>query len=216
MFIIYQANFARRDALDTDFLIIHQSATYNRAELQKRMNDLGFQGQLTDPFAPASEAVEKPNIAYELGVAKAVAQTIGQEGPNKIATTRFAREGADWTYITEWTDAPEVAERPTVMRQQVSRTEYYGLFTPAEEAAIRVAASEPVTPALLSVADDAESARLMGVASLAVMLRRIDQLGPDDRVDLTNPQVIAGLDLAVTAQRITAARRDEILLGVAE
>lgn len=115
-------------------------------------------------------------------------------------------------------DGPPPAEASTTAnyRKVLTRTEYYGQFTAPEEAVIRITASEPVTAAALAAADEAEQARLLAVASLAVMLRRTDAMAPDGKIELGNPQVQAGLDLLVTMGLLTQARRDEIALGVEE
>jgi hypothetical protein len=99
-------------------------------------------------------------------------------------------------------------------RTIVTRTEYYGLFTPTEEALIRIAAAETVNAADLQAADEAEKQRLLGVASLAVMLKRTDSLAPSDTIDLANPQTQAGLGLLVAMNLLTQARKEEIELGI--
>ena len=117
-------------------------------------------------------------------------------------------DGSIWTHPV----APTGSE--PARRTAVTRTEYYGLFTPPEEAMIRIVAGEQVTAAALAAADATETQRLLAVASLAVMLRRTDALAPAQTIDLANPQVQAGLDLLVTMGLISAERRDEIAAGV--
>lgn len=214
MFIIYQKNFAGPKAPATDSIILFQSKMYDRQAMQKRLQQLGFKAQLPTEFAPLEEQIETDQVSFDLGIAQCVAQTIGTEYENKTIQSRIERDGDDWTFISEWVDLPAPPE--PVFRKQVSRTEYYGLFTPTEEAMIRLAASEEVTPALVAAADSTEQARLMGVASLAVMLRRTDALGSGDTIDLAAVQVIDGLNLLVSAGLLTAERKDQILAGIAE
>lgn len=99
-------------------------------------------------------------------------------------------------------------------RTQVSVVEYYGLFRPDEEALIRITASEPVTAADLRAADATERARLMRVASLAVMLRRTDALAPTAVIDLADHQVQDGLGLLREMELLADGRPDEIKRGV--
>ena len=112
--------------------------------------------------------------------------------------------------------APEPEPAPVIRarRTKVNRTEYYGLFTAPEEAMIRIAAGEDVTVAKLGAANAAEKQRLMAIASLSVMLRRTDALGPTDTIDLANTQVIEGLGLLVAMGLLTSARKSEIETGV--
>lgn len=101
-------------------------------------------------------------------------------------------------------------------RTAMTRTEYYGMFTPVEEALIRIAARETVTPAALQQAanDPAETQRLMAVATLQVMLSRTDALTSTDTIDLANPQVQQGLGLLVAMGLLTAERKTEIEAGL--
>lgn len=124
------------------------------------------------------------------------------------AVQHSTKNGATWTH-----PAP-ASPVPPARRTLVTRTEYYGLFTPPEEAMIRIVAREEVTPALLAAADAAEKQRLMAVASLQVMLSRTDALPAANTIDLANHQVGQGLDLLVTMNLLTAARRAEIVLGI--
>jgi hypothetical protein len=212
MFIIYQKDFVGPKAPATDFIILFQSKVYDRQSMQKRLQQLGFEAQLPAEFAPLEEQVETVQVRFNLGIAQCTAQTIGTESENKTIQSRIEPDGENWVFISEWVDLP--APPDPVFRKQVSRTEYYGLFTPTEEAMIRLAASEEVTAALVGAADEAEQARLMGIASLAVMLRRTDALGPDDTIDLASAQVIGGLDLLAAAGLLTSERKDEILAGI--
>ena len=125
------------------------------------------------------------------------------------------RNGA-WVAPPEPDPAPEPAPGPVepARRTKVNRTEYYGLFMAIEEAMIRIAASEEITPAKLASANNAEKQRLMGIAALQVMLRRTDALSPTDTLELTNPQVQEGLGLLVTMGLLTAERKAAIEAGV--
>ncbi|WP_375455643.1 hypothetical protein [uncultured Methylobacterium sp.] len=104
--------------------------------------------------------------------------------------------------------------RHVTMRTQVSVVEYYGLFRPDEEALIRITAGETVTAADLRAADATERARLMMVASLAVMLRRTDALAPTAVIDLADHQVEDGLGLLRQMELLADGRPDEIKRGV--
>ena len=116
------------------------------------------------------------------------------------------------------TFAAPVVEAPPAPAQQwrttVSRAEYYGLFTPTEEAMIRLTADETITLKAIKDAIGPEKVRLTRVASLAVMLKRTDALDSSARIDLANAQVQAGLDLLVALELITPARKAEILRGI--
>ncbi|MCZ4273290.1 hypothetical protein [Maritalea porphyrae] len=215
--VIYQSNIKNSDGSTwgKGFLCLEVIDAWDQEKIAARLSALG--ANLTVPAtATALEAeVTKPTVSYFAGVAPLEEQeTIGTEGQNKTIQTRIELDGEEWKSISEWVDLAPTPE--PVLRKKVSRTEYYGLFTPTEEAMIRLAASEEVTPALIGAADEAEKARLMGVASLAVMLRRTDALGPDDTIDLASAQVIGGLDLLAAAGLLAADRKDQILAGIAE
>lgn len=107
---------------------------------------------------------------------------------------------------------PKPAPQPN--RTALTRTEYYGQFTAIEEAMIRIAADEPVTATAVQAATGAEKQRLIGVAALKVMLRRIDALAPSDRVDVADPQVQQGLGLLVSLGLMTQERVAEIMQGI--
>ena len=129
---------------------------------------------------------------------------------------RAEKRNGVWVAPPEPEPQPEPEPAPVIpaRRTKVNRTEYYGLFTAPEEAMIRIAAGEDVTVAKLGAANAAEKQRLMAVASLSVMLRRTDALGPTDTIDLTNTQVIEGLGLLVAMGLLTSARKSEIETGV--
>lgn len=103
---------------------------------------------------------------------------------------------------------------PAARRTLVTRTEYYGFFPPVTEAMIRIAASEEVTAAKLAAANAAEKQRLMKVAALAVMVRRIDALEPTATIDLLSTQLQQGLGLLIEMGFITEAEKAEIQQGV--
>ncbi|WP_416369727.1 hypothetical protein [Tritonibacter mobilis] len=150
---------------------------------------------------PAPETAFHPSIAAQF---EAVPDEVGLGW----------RRDAQGTWVAPPEPGPSNEPNSGQMRTSVTRTEYYGLFTPDEEAMIRIAASEQVTSDKLNAADAAEKARLMGVAKLAVMLQRIDALAPTGNVDLGNPQIQAGLDLLVAAGLLTPERKAEIQQGV--
>lgn len=127
----------------------------------------------------------------------------------------YAYDGKRWTAPAA--PAAPVAPPPPepVYRTLVTRVEYYGLFYPDEEAMIRIVAAELVTLTDLKTADAAEKARLMAVASLAVMIRRTDALAPTGTIDLADHQVEAGLDLLVAMELLRSPdRAPEIRRGV--
>jgi hypothetical protein len=132
------------------------------------------------------------------------------------ADTRQGATYAGKTFTNPELPEPDPAEPAPAFRTQVTRTEFYGLFTAEEEAMGRLMASEEVTPAAFGAADAAEKARLSAVMQLGVMFRRIDALGPTDRIDLANAQVAEGLDLWRGLDLITEDRRAEIAKGVPE
>ncbi|MEM7295309.1 MAG: hypothetical protein AAF330_01585 [Pseudomonadota bacterium] len=102
-------------------------------------------------------------------------------------------------------------------RTTITKMEYFGLLEPQEEALIRITASEDVTPERLAAAKEQGGAVLQGlmaVASLAVMIGRIEALGPNDTFDLNAYQSQKGLDLLAAMNLITPERRAEIALGV--
>lgn len=126
-----------------------------------------------------------------------------------------SKNGAIWTHPEQVEPEPEL-EPSVAYRTLVTRTEYYGLFEPLEEAMIRMTAAEPVTMAAINAAEPAEKQRLLGIAGLAVMLSRTDALGPAGSIDLANHQVTQGLDLLVGLGLLTQDRRNEIAQGVAQ
>jgi hypothetical protein len=125
------------------------------------------------------------------------------------------RNGSTWTAPPEAGPVGPVEPPGPQHRTLVTRTEYYGLFSPVEEAMIRLTAAEPVTIAAIGAATGAEKQRLVGIASLAVMLSRTDALGPAGTIDLANHQVQQGLDLLAGLGLLTTERAAEIKLGVA-
>jgi hypothetical protein len=127
--------------------------------------------------------------------------------PLEVEAGWLRDEGGNWAAPTP----PALVEN---RRKVVTRTEYYGMFTATEEALIRLAATEEVTPAAVAAANASEKNRLMSVASLAVMLNRTDAIGAHNTIDLANPQTQAGLGLLVAMNLLTQARKEEIELGI--
>ncbi len=136
---------------------------------------------------------------------------VDEESPPLVGQVYDAATGTFADPVVEPPPEPEPK-----FRTSISRAEYYGLFTPTEEAMIRLTAGENITLEAIGAATGAEKTRLIRVASLAVMLKRTDALDSTARFSLTNPQVAAGLDLLVALGLITGARKTEILKGIQE
>lgn len=134
---------------------------------------------------------------------------VDEETPPNVGDVYDQETGAFTTPVFVPPSAPEQRWRTVV-----SRAEYYGLFTPVEEAMIRMTADQTITRAQVDAATGAAKQALLGVAAMAVMLRRTDALEPSATFDLATPQVGQGLDLLVTLGLITGKRKTEILKGV--
>lgn len=106
------------------------------------------------------------------------------------------RSGNRWTHPAP--AAPvEVTPAAPVKRTVVTPVEYFGLFSPLEEYAIRDAAK-----------GDSDDAKI-----LSIFLSRLDHPSLTS-VDLASPQVQAGLGLLVQMGKIDNARKAVISAGV--
>jgi hypothetical protein len=130
----------------------------------------------------------------------------------------YRAEKRDGAWVPPPSPEPDPEPQPAApkFRTTVSRAEYYGLFTPVEEAMIRLTAATPVTLESLTAATGAEKQKLIAVSALKVMLSRTDALDSDKAFDLASAQVGEGLNLLVTLGLLSVDRKVEILKGVPE